>query len=216
MLIHGYNNEPDDVMRAYSIIERNTNTIIKHFDVIVGYSWPGGDDALDYFSAKNRAAAVTNRCKSLLQDTMSKCTELGVMSHSMGCRISLMAFERLQTESHPKTVPTWQYLMAAAVDNESIETGERYYDATLYDDVSYVFHSKHDSVLSKAYRLAEWDRALGYSGPESVADIHGTTKIVNCKKVIRSHGDYKRTAQIYEYIRDELEGNSRAKFSTLT
>jgi len=216
LLIHGYNNEPNDVMRAYDIIEKNVNNIIGYFDVIVGYSWPGGDDFSDYYSAKNRASAVSNRCKLLFVDTMDKCEELGVMSHSMGCRISLMAYERLQSENHSKTIPIWQYLMAAAVDNESIETGERYYGATVYDDHSYVFHSKQDSVLGNYYRAAEWDRALGYSGPENISDIHATTKVANCKKIIKAHGDYKRTAQIYKYIYDELSGNPRPQFSTVT
>lgn len=216
LLIHGYNNEPRDVMRAYDIIEQNTKSIIGYFDVVVGYTWPGGDDPGDYFSAKNRAAAVVNRCKLLLKSTMDECTELGVMSHSMGCRISLMAYERLQNENYPKADRIWQYLMAAAVDNESIETGERYYDATVYDNNTYVFHSKNDSALSLGYRFLEWDRALGHSGPENVADIHATTKVANCKRVIKSHGDYKRTPQIYEYIKNELSGTASAQFSTLT
>jgi esterase/lipase superfamily enzyme len=215
LLIHGYNNDPNDVNRAYEIIEKNTKQHIQHFDIVVGYTWPGGDDGLDYFSAKKRASSVAKRFNSILRETMSQCTSLGIMSHSMGGRISLMALESLQLANHPKSVPVWQYLMATAVDNESIEVGERYYDATQYDDHSYIFHSKRDTVLKTAYLLAEWDRALGYTGPENVADIHANTKVANCKKKIKSHGSYKRTVDIYKYINDELSNKPRPRFSTL-
>jgi len=215
LLIHGYNNEPNDVMRAYATIEVH-HTIINYFDVIVGYTWPGGDGKLDYHAAKDRAASVEIHVRTFLKATLEKAAALGVMSHSMGCRISLMAFEALQHENFQKRIPVWQFLMAAAVDNESIEMGERYYGSTIYDNHSYVFHSKHDPVLNFAYRIAEWDRALGQSGPESPADIHATSKVINCKRLISEHGAYKRTRQIYEYINTELTGTPAAQYSTIS
>lgn len=214
LLCHGYNNEPEDVIRAYQIIENNQLAHLGYFDVVVGYTWPGGDDWTDYRAAKNRASAVAGRFAKLLQITIPKCPALGVMSHSMGCRISLIAHELLHNRGIAKCNKLWQFLMAAAVDNESVEAGERYFDATLYDDNTYVFHSKKDEVLL-SYVLIEWDRALGYSGPENVADIHSTTKIVNCKHVVKSHGDYKRTQQVYNYIRNEMTGVPAPQFSTL-
>ena len=122
LLCHGYANEPYDVMRAYRTIEINQSSYIGYFDVVVGYTWPGGDDWSDYRAAKNRASAVASRFTSLLQTTMSECSELGVMSHSMGCRISLLAHNELSRRSASRRCNgLWQYLIAAAVDNESVE-----------------------------------------------------------------------------------------------
>lgn len=205
LLCHGYNNEARDVMRAYRIIKQNQSDFIGYFDVVAGYTWPGGDDFTDYCAAKSRASAVSHRFAKLLETTILKCSQLGVMSHSMGCRISLLAHEQMHKKKIKKCNKLWQYLMAAAVDNESIEEKERYYDATVYDDSTYVFHSRRDRVLGLGYRFIEWDRALGYSGPENVADIHPTTKVINCKHVVKRHGDYKRTKAVYIYIKNEIK-----------
>lgn len=215
LLCHGYRNEPDDVMNAYDLIKQNQVSFTNYFDVVAGYTWPGGENVMDYFAAKNRASAVAPRFATLLETTMASCSELAIMSHSMGCRISLIACERLRRENVKKCDKLWQLLMAAAVDNESIEEGERYFDATLFDDSTYVFHSKRDGVLGGGYSLAEWDTALGYSGPENVADIHKRTKVINCKHVVKQHGGYKRTQQVFDYMRQELPDGNGPQFSTL-
>ena len=96
----------------------------------------------------------------------------------------------LTTSNNTRTISTlssathgqasfWQFMMAAAVDNESVESGERYFEATSYADNTYVVHSKNDGTLSGGYRVLEWDRALGHSGPENVDDIDNRTKVIN-------------------------------------
>ncbi len=215
ILCHGYNNELDDVLRAYKTIVNNECKYTKHFDTIVGYTWPAGDNFLEYHAAKKRASAVARRFADLLKTTMSNCSELAVMSHSMGCRVSLLACEDLIEDKVDKRTKFCQFLMAAAVDNESVEKDERYYKAASYADNTYAFHSKNDDTLSVGYRIAEWDRALGHSGPENPGAISPKTKVINCKTVVKSHGAYKRTQQVYEYIRNELTGNPAGQYSTL-
>ena len=215
ILCHGYNNEPADVLRAYQTIARNQQQYTNYFDVVVGYTWPGGDKFYEYPAAKERASAVAPRFVNLLQTTMSFCSELAVMSHSMGCRVSLVACEELKVQAARKCKNFWQFMMAAAVDNESVESGQRYFDATLYADNTYVFHSKNDGTLSAGYRVFEWDRALGHSGPENVDDIDNRTRVINCKHVVKAHGDYKRTQQVYQYIKNELTGSAGPQVSTL-
>jgi len=62
VLVHGYNNEPEDVHRAYATIEGQVAKLVDGaYDLVVGYIWPGGDDPLDYFSAKKRANALARR-----------------------------------------------------------------------------------------------------------------------------------------------------------
>ncbi len=216
LLIHGYNNEPLEVTRAYKTIEERVNTLINFYDLIIGYTWPGGDDWSDYSAAKARAGTVSNRAQSSITKMISNCSEVDIMSHSMGCRISLMVMDDLHKNQVPKNIVVRLYIMAAAVDNESIEKDERYYNGSIYCDNAYIFHSKNDSVLKYGYRYKEWDNALGYSGPENPAEIYSKAKVINCKRKINAHGAYKRTAEIYNYIGNELKGRATApQFSTL-
>ena len=49
LLVHGYNNTEDAVALAYARIERAVNKAFgRHYDVITGYTWPGGAIGLSY------------------------------------------------------------------------------------------------------------------------------------------------------------------------
>ena len=214
-LIHGYNNEPREVARAYQVIEEKTASHLGHYDIVVGYTWPGGDDGTDYFAAKSRAGAVSRRARPMVEFLMNNAAELGIMCHSMGARISLLFLNDMRNQGVHKTIDMRLYVMAAAVDNEALERGERYHSGSQFCDNTYVFHSRKDPVLRRIYRLAEWDRALGHSGPESPADTEIQVKVINCKKKICKHGAYKRTDDIYHYIQSEMTGPPSPRFVTL-
>ena len=203
-----------DVVRAYDIIQRNVSTHLRDiYDAIVGYTWPGGDDGLDYFAAKTRAGAVAPRVRRWLKDIVGVVQSVDVMNHSMGERVVLAG---LSDDRATKVRNLFN--MASAVDNESIQIEEKFYVASRNCETLYVFHSKNDSVLRNAYRLAEWDRALGDSGPEDPAQIiqHSpNVKIVNCKNVIKSHGGYKDSEVIYKFIEAESQGRKAPQYSTL-
>lgn len=218
LLVHGYNNEFDDVVRAYSLIEDHIGRLMKDkYDLIIGYTWPGGDDRFDYFSAKTRTGALSPRFQETLRKLHSASTRpaaLDIMTHSMGARLALESLKLLTTRGVVRNL----FLMASAVDNESIERGEEYFTANGRVRNSFVFHSKHDQVLSLAYRIAEFDRALGLHGPEDPADVmqHSThTLVINCKHHINGHGDYKGEDEIYRFLDDNVDTVSAGQFSTL-
>lgn len=221
LLIHGYNNEEDDVVRAYSIIERNVRNLLHLdnaspiYDEIIGYSWPGGDDPLDYFSAKRRASAVSPRVNRWIDSMRQAAATIDIMGHSMGCRLSLLALqENLLSSKMIRNL----FLTAAAVDNESIEKDGEYYKPCCACDKIYVFHSKKDEVLNISYRTAELDEALGYSGPENPAYIienSPNVKVINCKNVVFKHGGYKDCAGMYVYIKNEFGANTAKQYVTL-
>jgi hypothetical protein len=112
-----------------------------------------------------------------------------INSHSLGAHVT---FEALKDA--PATIVRNAWNFAAAVDNESIEKGERYYTATQRCQRFYVFHSKNDPVLRVWYRIGDFfdfDTALGYSGPEdprAIMDYSGNLTVINCKDVVASHG----------------------------
>lgn len=221
LLIHGYNNEEDDVVRAYNIIEGNVKSLLRNgngtplYDIIIGYTWPGGDDPLDYFAAKRRASAVSPRVNRWIDAMKREGATIDIMGHSMGCRVSLLALQGKL--SLPKMVRNC-FLTAAAVDNESIEKGEEYFASASACEKVYVFHSKKDEVLNISYRTAELDEALGCSGPENPADIienSPNVKVINCKHVVFQHGGYKNCAGMYSYIKAEFVDKPAPQYKTL-
>ena len=223
VLVHGYNNEPEDVHNAYAIIENRIASSVTNdgaYDQVIGYIWPGGDDPLDYFSAKQRANSLARRFGIWLQRMSDNQVTVDVMGHSMGPRVILKALK-----TRPDRVVRNVFIMAAAVDNESIEMGEEFYPSTQRGKNMFVFHSKHDPVLKTAYRIAEFDNALGLRGPEDPHDIIAHSEptdpatpnvfVVNCKNHIRKHGAYKRTAVVYDYISSFLAGTVPDQYVTL-
>ncbi len=207
LLVHGYNNELEDVLRAYDIIDGKIKALTKHYDRVIGFSWPGGDDWLDYFAAKQRSGVVACHLRGWLEKIKPKVTRLDVMTHSMGTRVLLSALplgNNLLVDN--------AFNMASAVDNECLEPFEKYHVAAKNCKAFYVFHSQCDGKLSLAYRLADRNQALGYSGPEDTGVILTKcpqVKVVNCKHVIKSHGGYKNADAVYKSIDAELKAKAK-------
>ncbi len=214
MLVHGHNNEQDDVYDAYSIVEEKVQEhFSSQYDYIIGYSWPGGDNGLDWWASKKRANSVAKRFCSLMESISQNVETLDIMSHSLGARVVLSALKK----SSCSLVVRNYFCTAPAVDNEVLEKGEEFYDSTSKIEALYVFHSMRDGVLASAYRLAEFDNALGLYGPEDKQYIQKKTNniyVANCKKVVDSHSSYKRTNAIYKYIAKSFI-KKPVKFKTL-
>lgn len=218
LLVHGYNNELEDVTRAYHLIESKVQRFMgNQYDLVIGYTWPAGDDRFDYFSAKTRSGALAPRFRENLRqfhNTSTRPKSLDLMAHSMGTRLIFESLKYLTTRNVVRNVIN----MASAVDNESIEKNQEYFTANGRVKNSFVFHSRHDHVLNVAYRIAEWDLALGLYGPEDPGDVMQNSKhtyVVNCKRVIRSHGEYKENDDIYKYLNANVAKPGPVQFSTL-
>ena len=218
LLIHGYNNKESAIRSSYNKIE---NMMTTHgllgpgatYDMIIGYAWPGGDLALSYAFAKKRAEKAAPRVQKMLLSIASNASALDINTHSLGARVALQALKGV-----PGTHIRGLYLLAPAVDDESIENGEKFYSSTQACQKAYVFHSKFDPVLQKWFVLGDFDRALGANGPEDPASIinhSANVKIVNCKNHVKSHSGYKDEPRVYQYLLNEFTGTPVAQFYTL-
>lgn len=211
LLVHGYNNEWEDVIRAYDIIDDHFQAqLLEHYDLIIGYTWPGGDGELEWRSAKNRSSTITPQFAMILRDYLKPLEALDIMTHSLGARVAMKALNML-----PNNTARNLFQMASAVDNESIEIGNTYHLAPDQLTKNVVFHSRNDSVLRFFYTAAEWDLALGFSGPENPGGIDQNVHVVNCKHKVNAHGRYKYTPEVYEAINNLLTGAETNKFITL-
>ncbi len=210
VLVHGYNNEHDKMCRAYYTIEKNVAKYIKNqYGIVIGYSWPGGEHRLSWWLAKYNADKTAKRLKILIKSISevlksSPNIQLDVISHSLGARVILEMLKQLSKENLGWQPVRNYFCMAAAVDNEVLEPSEKFHASTSQINNIYIFHSKHDKVLRSAYKLSKFDRALGVYGPEHFNKLGKHIYVVNCENHVESHGAYKRTALVYNYIQTVL------------
>jgi hypothetical protein len=158
--------------------------------------------------ARLRASESAGRFWTLLGSLANAGVTIDLNTHSLGSRV---VFEAMRTGRQPLVRNAWNF--AAAVDNESIELGERYFEASRRCRMFYVFHSKKDPVLRFWYRTGDFfdfDMALGYSGPEDPGSIlrnSSNVRVVNCKAVVESHGGYRSSGEVWSYIAQQLSGS---------
>jgi esterase/lipase superfamily enzyme len=223
VLIHGYNNEELDVLKAYSTIDAELRLLgflggaSPSYDALVGFAWPGGALGVSFPFARQRAAESAPRFAKLLSDLRSASVTIDLNTHSLGAHV---VFEALRDGAPNLVRNAWNF--ASAVDNESIEFSERYYQASRHCQRFFVFHSKNDPVLRVWYRIGDlwdFDTALGYSGPEDPAAIINNSphvRVINCKDVVQSHGGYRASGQVWAYMSRELMTPSNEQFVTLS
>lgn len=222
LLVHGYNNDRRDVLAAYAQLDLEYRRLGflggagAPYDALVGYIWPGGSAAVSFFTARGRATDTAPRFMRLVEQLAPRAAALDVNTHSLGTHVMLEALEQ-GTDGVLRC--SWNF--ASAVDNESIEKGERYHRASRACERFYVFHSKYDPVLRTWYRigdLPEFDSALGLDGPEDPFDIvtHSRhVRVVNCKDVVTSHGGYRLSGEVYAFMKQELQGPAPGQFFSL-
>lgn len=222
VLVHGYNNEERDVIDSYGTIDRRMRLLgflggsSAAYDGLVGFAWPGGAVGVSFPFARQRASESAARFAALLALLKSANVTIDLNTHSLGAHV---AFEGLSDGSPQLVRNAWNF--ASAVDNESIEDGERYFRASQRCQKFYVFHSRNDSVLRVWYRvgdLFDFDTALGYSGPEdpgSIIQHSKNVRVINCKDVVHSHGGYRSSGEVWSYMSQELMTPSTGQFATL-
>lgn len=222
VLVHGYNNERLDVLGSYRTIDAQMRLLgflgaaSRPYDALVGFAWPGGATGVSFPFARGRADDTAPRFGRLLADLRGCGATVDLNTHSLGAHV---AFEALREASSQVVRNAWNF--ASAVDNESVEQGERYFDASRQSARFYVFHSKNDPVLRVWYRIGDFfdfDTALGYSGPEdprAIIDHSQHVTVINCKDVVTSHGGYRSSGQVWSFMAQELTSPTNEQFVTL-
>jgi esterase/lipase superfamily enzyme len=222
VLVHGYNNERLDVLDSYRTIDAHMRLLgflgaaRAPYDALVGFAWPGGATGVSFPFARGRADDTAPRFGRLLADLQGGGATVDLNTHSLGAHVAL---EALREAAAPVVRNAWHF--ASAVDNESVEHGERYFDASRQSAHCYIFHSKNDPVLRVWYRIGDFfnfDTALGESGPEdprAILDHSPHVTVINCKDVVTSHGGYRSSGQVWAFMAQELTSPTTEQFVTL-
>ncbi len=212
LLIHGYRNKRENVVGGYAMIDNQlrAKNILgsgpRAYDEVVGIAWPGGLFRISYLIAKKRVGKIADSVFARLEKVVAEAKAVDVMTHSLGARVILKA---LQNADPNKQLIRNLFLTAPAVDDESIQEGEKFFGATQACRDVYVLYSDDDPVLSTFFKvplLGDSDRALGDRGPEKPNKVGKNVHLIDCVKFIKEHSDYRKRLELYTFIKKVLDG----------
>lgn len=223
ILIHGYRNPLANVAASYQrVLKGLIDAKLMHnpaipdstgYDLVLGFVWPGFETLVGFFPAIPFANRSAGYFRSLLELASRNALTVDVQTHSLGARVALQTLGG-GTEGFVDNL----LLTAAAVDNECLEPKKEFHGALQYCRRALVYHSDKDNVLKIGYLIGGRDVALGLRGPEHPDIIKAQCPdvfVVNCKKVVSSHGGYRTAGAYYEHWARVLSETPLAQFETL-
>lgn len=221
VLIHGFRNPLANVAASYKRIEQGLSDTgllgtAGGYGLVLGFTWPGFETAIGFFPAIPFANRSAGFLRSLLEPLCNSAHTVDVETHSLGARVALQTLS-----SGPECFVDNLMLTAPAVDDESIEPKKEFHGAVLQCRRCLVYHSDRDNVLKINYRIGDapnFDKALGEDGPQHpniVKTDMPSTFVVNCTKVVASHGGYRDAPSFYEQWSRVMNETPLAQFETL-
>ena len=223
ILIHGFRNPLTNVASSYQrVLKGLIDSGLMNdpaigggpgYDLVLGFTWPGFETPIGFFPAVPFANRSAGYFRSLLELASRNAKTVDVQTHSLGARVALQALAG-GTEGFVDNL----LLTAPAVDDESLEPRQEFNGALLGCRRCLVYHSDKDNTLKIGYRLGDLDRALGLKGPQHPDIIKAqcpSVIVVNCKKVVSSHGGYRTAGAYYEHWSRVLNDTPLAQFETL-
>lgn len=220
ILIHGFRSSLKNVAESY---QRVLKGLIDHdlmgttgYQLVLGFIWPGFETVLGYFPAVPYANRSAGRFRNLLELATFNARTVDVQTHSLGARVALQTLAGGSDGYIDNLMMT-----AAAIDDESLEPGRELNKALELCRRCFVYHTEKDKVLKIGYRIGdalEFDRALGYKGPQRPRIIETECPdvfVVDCTTVVRSHSAYRATMAYYRHWNRVLLDVPLPRFETL-
>jgi esterase/lipase superfamily enzyme len=223
ILVHGYRNPLSNVVLSYQRVLKGLidSKLMRDpsipgstgYDLVLGFTWPGFETLVGFVPAVAFANRSAGYFRSLLELASRNALTVDVQTHSLGARVALQALGG-GTEAFVDNL----LLTAAAVDNESLEPGQEFHGALQGCRRALVYHSDRDTTLKIGFLIGGLDRALGLRGPQHPDIIKASCPdviVVNCKKVVGSHGGYRTAGAYYEHWSRVLADVPLAQFEML-
>jgi len=177
IVIHGFNNTP---MKAANILALASRSLRENgYDgAIVGFSWDANTQSdpwnmTGFHECRRNSCENGSKLARFVLEYKARCpnTRVHILGYSIGCRLALETALALYTDpafADTSTRIDSIFLAGAAVDNEEVQTDEKY-GAAIQNRVGvlYNFYSLEDNVLGALYPLKETDRALGETDIEN-------------------------------------------------
>jgi hypothetical protein len=211
MIVHGYDNDPDDAGKSYAVFYKELRKIVDghFFQHIWEVYWPGYWPrrpskieplaALSYSKQSRDAPQIGEVLAEYVQRVSrarnGNLRDIMFIAHSLGCRVVLEAIDRLRSSSTIRV--SGICLMAAAVPTFMVDPGASLRSAAEFSRKHYILYSPADFVLHWFFRPGEFGAALGRRWPEAVGRFGNPRelwdrRVENVVNTGLNHGDYYR------------------------
>jgi esterase/lipase superfamily enzyme len=221
ILVHGFRNPLQNVGSAY---QRVLTGLIAaelvgedRYGLVLGFVWPGFSTPLGFFPAVPFANRSAGFFRSLLELASRNARTVDIQAHSLGARVALQTLGG-QSEGFVDNL----MLIAPAVDDEVLEPRQEFNLALNLCRRCLVYHTDKDNVLKFGFRIGdgpEFDRALGFKGPQHPKIIDQKCPdvfVIDCKKVVASHGGYRSAPAYYGHWGRVVREIPLERFEVLT
>ena len=214
LLIHGFNNDFDEVTAAYLGFDRRVRAIGFNGNVI-GFTWPSYGEWFQYFGDVEQVEYASFgflnfllALRPLLGDK-----KFHVNTHSMGAYLlirALAAYSVIHAVAEPlpgRCVIDEMTFFAADVSNEILERGEDGNVAVGEASRLTSYFSYKDPTLSIS-QVVNRDGRLGLAGAERPNRLPNNAFQIDCSTLIESHSAYRSTPDVMEDLVNVLRGTS--------
>ena len=214
LLVHGFNNDFDEVTAAYLDFDRRIRAV-GYKGNTMGFTWPSYGEWFQYFGD---VAQVEYAAFGFLNFVLAFRPLLGenkfhINTHSMGAHLLIRALAAYSRIDAIKEVVPGRFLVdemtffAADVSNEVLEKGEDGKIAVGEANRLTSYFSYKDPILSIS-QVVNRDGRLGLAGAERPSRLPRNAFQIDCSTLIESHSAYRDTADVMEDLAEVLSGIS--------
>jgi len=214
LLVHGFNNDFDEVTAAYLDFDRRIRAA-GYKGNTMGFTWPSFGQWFQYFGDVEQ---VEYAAFGFLNFLLAFRPLLGeekfhVNTHSMGAHLlitALAAYSRIDAIEEP--VPGYfivdeMTFFAADVSNEILEKGEDGNIAVGEASRLTSYFSYKDPILGSS-EVVNRDGRLGLAGAERPSRLPRNAFQIDCSTLIESHSAYRDSTEVMEDLAEVLSGIS--------
>lgn len=196
-LLHGFSNQPQDVLNSARILQGLCNTLGDNKILVIPLIWPCEKNAgifTRYWDDRGSASAsraafsrvVMRLYDGLTKPAMKQCKGIHILAHSMGNYVLSCALQEWSTLTPKRiNVPFFKnsFLVAADIEDDSLEPGKPGDLICEKSEKVVVYFAPDDRALytSKTIRGDRYYR-LGAYGPAHYSRLTNVTA-VNCRAV---------------------------------
>ncbi len=204
LLIHGFNNDFENVTDAYLGFEDEIRKAGFQGNII-GFTWPSFGQWYQYFGDKEQAEYAAPALIKFLQKFLPRLGQnaLQVNTHSMG---AYLLFRALASYPGSGVIINETTCFAADVSNDVLEKGEIGFRAARKLKQLTSYFNRHDPVLG-ASAFANADGRLGLNGADQPDLLPDNGFQVDCSTLIEGHSDYRKNDEVMEDLAAVFKGD---------
>ncbi len=203
LLMHGFNNDFDQVTGAYLDFEKRIRDV-GFQGHIIGFTWPSFGQWYMYHGDQGQVEYAAPALVKFLQRFLPRLgpNSLHVNAHSMGNYLLIQALA-----SHPGTARLLDQVtcFAADVSNDILEKGEKGFRAARRVSRLTSYFNRKDPVLGVS-AIINADGRLGLNGADDAALLPDNAFQVDCSTVIEGHSDYRKSTDVMQDMAGVLRG----------